>query len=344
MKRLIYLVIPAIALISCNSGEKKAATTTKTDSTGKVTYVTVADIQPTIFNAYVQVQGAVNSDENVMASPQSPGIVRNILVHVGQHVSQGQLLATLDASTVERNIEAQQPQINFLKDLYEKQQKLWAQNIGTEVQLMQAKANYESALKQVEVVKAQRDLFRIVAPVSGTVDALNIKIGDQVAPGMSGIRIVNYDKLKAESQIGENYLGEVKEGDPTMLIFPDVNDSIKSSLTYVSQAVDPMSRAITVQVKLPNSSKLHPNMSCVMKIAYYQNPKALVIPVSAIQKTPNGDMVYVADGNKAKAVIIKEGQNSNGLVEVTDGLNPGDQVITQGFEDLNNGDAVSIQK
>ena len=348
MKRLFYLLIPAAIFASCNSKSEKTTTTTETKKTdsGRTTPVAVTEVQPVQFNANVEIQAQINSDENVQATPQSPGIVKSILVRPGQKVSKGQVLATLDASTVDRNIDALGPQLSLTKTLYEKQKTLWEQNIGTEVQLMQAKTSYESVQKQIEAAKAQRDMFRIVSPINGTVDAVSLKEGDVATPGNTnnGIKVVSYDKLKAEANIGENYLGKVKQGNPVTLMFPDMNDSIKTTLTYVSQAVDPISRAVLVQIQLPNNSKLHPNMSCIMKINNYQNPQALIVPVSVIQRTPNGDIVYVADNGKARSASIKTGQSANGMVEILSGLNAGDQVITTGYEDLSEGDAVTVQK
>jgi RND family efflux transporter MFP subunit len=262
------------------------------------------------------------------------------MVHAGQKVSKGQLLATLDAAAVEQQIKAAEVQLTLYKSLYEKQKSLWEQNIGTEVQLMQAKAQYEANAKQKEALVAQRNMYRIVAPISGTVENLSLKQGDMASPGQTGIRVVSFDQLKVEANLGENYIGKVKTGDPVNVVFPDMNDSIKTKLSFVSQSVDPISRAITVQVKLPGGKKIYPNMSSRLKIANYENHNALVIPVSVIQKTAEGEMVYVVEGGKAKATLITTGRNSNGMVEVLSGLKAGDKVVTEGFADLDNGAAV----
>jgi RND family efflux transporter MFP subunit len=298
-------------------------------------------MQPEIFNAYIEVQSQITGDQVVNATARTMGTVNRIYVQVGQQVRQGQVLATLDASVAEQQIMALEPQIDLAKSLYEKQQKLWEQNIGTEVQLMSAKTQYDNLLKQKDVMKAGKDLYNIISPLNGTVDAVNMKVGD--AGLMSAIRIVNTSALKAEASLGENYLGKVKQGDAALLIFPDINDTVKTNVSYVSKSVDPMSRAFMVQVKLSNNSKLHPNMSCILKIANYTKSSALVIPVSVIQKTSEGEVVYIADGNKAKAVMVTTGRNANGMVEVTSGLKAGDKVIVAGFEDLDNGEDISIQ-
>jgi RND family efflux transporter MFP subunit len=262
---------------------------------------------------------------------------------VGQQVHVGQVLATLDASVVDQQIKALDPQLELTRSLYEKQQKLWAQNIGTEVQLMSAKAQYEALVKQKDAMKAQRDLYNIVSPINGTLDAVNVKVGDPASPGLGGFHVINLDKLKAEANLGENYLGKVKQGDNVTLVLPGINDSINTRLSYVAQSVDPASRAFLVQVKLSNNKKLHPNMSCIMRISNYENTKALVVPVSVIQRTSKGTTMYIADGNKAKLITVTVGTNSNGMVEVLSGLNAGDKVITTGYEEMDNGQLISIQ-
>ncbi len=362
MKKLIYLVIPVLLLAACQGQKQdKAAELVKLkkqradldlkiqaleagvhDST-KAIPVSVTVLSPVDFRAYVEVQSQISGDDNILATPKAPGTVKSVNVVVGQHVTQGQVLATLDASAVEQQIEAVSPQLNLQKSIYEKQQNLWAQNIGTEVQLMTAKAQYEATQKQIAALQTQRDMYRIVAPISGNVDAVSLKVGDFAAPGMSGIKVVSGSKLKAEANIGQNYLGKVKEGDKVTLIFPDINDTLQARLTHVSQVVDVISRAFSVQVLLAPSSKLHPNMSCIMRISNYDNPKALVVPVSVIQKTSNGEMLYVADGSTAKSVLVKTGMNSNGRVEILSGLKEGDRVITTGFEEMDNGENIKIQ-
>ncbi len=365
MKQLIYLLIPAMVFVSCGDGKKnnsaaeleklkkdraeldikiKKIEGNSTDSSKvKITPVSVLAVASTDFSAYIEVQSQVTGDENILAGSQAPGTVKSIAVHTGQKVSQGQVLALLDASTIEQQIEAMSPQLGLLKSVYEKQQNLWAQNIGTEVQLMTAKANYEATQKQIAALKSQRDMYRIVSPISGIVDAVNLKVGEVSVPGFNGMRIVSYDKLKAEASLGENYLGKVKEGDRVSIILPDIADTIRTTLSYVSHAVDPVSRAFNVQVHMPNNSKLHPNMSCIMRISNYRNPSALIVPISVIQKTSSGEMLYIVDGNKAKSVMVKTGQNANGMVEVLTGLNPGDKVIVKGFEEMDNGQQVVVQ-
>ncbi|HRO42371.1 MAG TPA: efflux RND transporter periplasmic adaptor subunit [Flavipsychrobacter sp.] len=366
MKRAVYLVLTTIILASCG-GEKKTENKTEEltklkkeraaidqkiakieaevskNNPGKATPVSVMTLQPQSFNSFIEVQASITGDENIYAAPQASGTVTKVLVTPGQRVSKGQTLAILSAADLEQAIQSTQSQLSLAKTLYEKQQKLWAQNIGTQVQLLQAQTQYESLLNQKQAQEAQRNMFKIVAPISGVVDQVDAKVGMMSAPMVNGIRVVSKDKLKASASLGENYLGKVSQNDPVTLVFPDLNDSMRTKISYVAQAVDPISRAFNVEVKLGSNAKLHPNMSCKMKIANYQNSNAIVVPVAVLQKTAQGEMLYVADGNKARSVVVQTGRNANGMVEILGGLKAGDKVITAGFEDLDNGELVAIQ-
>lgn len=366
MKRTLYILLSAALLASCG-GEKKGdnsaelaklkkerialdkkiadlETVVNKNAPVKTVPVGVMELQSQPFSSTVDVQGQITGDENVLATSQSPGVITNILVRPGQRVGKGQTLAVLDAAAIEQQINAQQAQLTLAKQLYEKQQKLWSQNIGTQVQLLQAKANYDAASSQRAALVAQKNMFVIKSPINGTVDNIPVKEGDMSSPGMNGIRVVSKDKLKAQARLGENYLGKVKQGDAVTLVFSDGGDSLKTNLTYVAQAVDPVSRSFDVEVKLPASAKLSPNMSCQMKIANYQKSSAITVPVSVIQKTNEGEVVFVIEGGKARAAVITTGRNSNGMVEVLGGLKQGDKVVTAGFEDLENGEAVEVVK
>lgn len=361
MKRSYLFLVPAIVLASCGGGSKdpkaelaalkkqrseidakiKTLEAGQKESAGKVTPVSIAELKPSVFNAFIEVQSQITGDEVTNATARAMGTISRVLVQVGQQVRQGQVLATMDAAIVEQQIKAMEPQIELAKSVYEKTQKLWEQNIGTEVQLMSSKAQYENLVKQKAVLQANKDLYNVVSPINGVVDAVNMKPGDQSA--MAFIRVVNNNKLKAEANLGENYLGKVNVGDRATLIFADMNDSLNTKVTYVSKAVDPMSRSFMVQIRLGDNKKLHPNMSAIMRIANYENASALVIPVSVIQKTAEGEMVYVAEGETARAVMIQTGRISNGKAEVLSGLKAGDKLVVAGFEDLESGAKISVQ-
>jgi RND family efflux transporter MFP subunit len=365
MKRSVYLLI-ATTIILAACGEK---TVNKTEELTKLkkerseldkkiaalegevskttpakgTPVATMTVTRSAFSAYVDVQGQITGDQNVLATPQMAGTVQQILVRPGQNVGKGQTLAILDAAAIEQQIRSLDPQVTLQKALYEKQQRLWEQNIGTEVQVLSAKAQYESLTKQKAALQAQRAMATIKSPISGTVDAVDIKVGDMVAPGLMGIQVVNQSALKAKATLGENYLGKVKQGDPVKLIFTEIGDTINSKLSYVSKAIDPVSRAFQVEVNLGNNKKLSPNMSTRMQIANYRSDASIAVPIRVVQSTPEGDFVWISEGGKAKIVRVVTGRTSEGYVEIMSGLKDGDVVITEGFEDLENGEVVAMQ-
>ena len=309
------------------------------------TPVTVREIFNSSFTSAVDVQATISGDENILASPQMPGLVTRIFVNPGQRVSRGQVLAQLDAATVDQQIAAQQVQIDLLRTLYQKQQILWKQNIGTEVQLLTAKANYEAAQKQKAAAEAQRNMYRIVAPVSGTVDQFDLKVGDIAQPGggatLTGIRIVNLNQLKAKASLGESYLGKVRIGDPVTIILTELGDSINTKLSYVAQSVDLRSRSFGVEARVGGVAGLRPNMSCRMKIKNYQVAQSIVVPVKVVQESSKGTIVYIADGKVAKPQPVKLGRTYNGEVEILEGLKEGDRVVVEGYQELEAGDAIS---
>lgn len=367
MKRSIIILLTTIALASCGGDgenksdvqaelaklkkermelDKKISTLeaeVREDNPMTAVPVSVDTLKATEFNSYIEVQASVTGDENVLATPQAPGVVERINVRTGQRVGKGQVLATLNAAAVEQQIKAQQAQLTLTKQLYEKQSKLWEQNIGSEVQLLTAKANYESSQQQYNALIAQRNMYRIVAPISGTVDAVNLKVGDMANPGMSGIRVVSMSKLKVETTLGENYIGKVETGDPVILEFTETDTRIRSKLTYVARSVDPISRAFTVEVNIGNNKDIRPNMSCKMKILSYSNSTAITVPISAVQNTADGNIVYTVVNGKTKVVKVETGKTSDGDIEILSGLSAGDKVITQGYTEVDEGRAVEIK-
>jgi membrane fusion protein, multidrug efflux system len=324
--------------------------------TGRVVNVVTNSITPIMFRNYIDVQGRVDAEQSVLATSEAPGIVQSLLVHNGQFVTKGQVLAVLKsdaviADDIDKGIAELDQQISFAKTLYDKQKRLWDQEIGTEVQLLAAKNNYDALIKKKQSIEVGRkrvniakNSFRIVAPISGMVDGLDLRVGQMVAPGMMGIRLVNTSVLKVKADIPENYGSLVSAGKEAMLIFPDIKDTIASRLAYVSPTVNPVSRTFDAELRLGSSSKYKPNMTAQVKIVGYANDRAFVLPASVIQKTNEGDFVYIDQGGKAKLRKITTGQSYMGKIEITSGLGLGDLVIINGYQDLNEGDRLKSEQ
>jgi membrane fusion protein, multidrug efflux system len=322
---------------------------------GRVVNVVTNSITPIMFRNYIDVQGRVDAEQSVLATSEAPGIVQNIYVQNGQYVRKGQVLATLKSESIitddiDKGVAEIDQQIQFAKTLLDKQRRLWDQEIGTEVQLLAAKNNYESLIKRKQTIEVSRKRvgiakksFSIIAPINGMVDGLDLRIGQMVAPGMVGIKLVNMGVLKVKIDIPENYGSKVSAGKDVMVVFTDLNDTIQSRIQYVSPTVNPVSRTFDAEVPLSANAKYRPNMTTQVKIVAYANDRAFVLPASIIQKTADGDFVYIDEGGKAKLRRITTGQSYMGKIEITSGLNLGDLVIINGFQDLNEGDRLKTE-
>lgn len=363
MKKLIY--IPVLAVLAACSNKPKdknaelaelkkqqaelnakvtsleAQVGSKTDS-GKVTDVSVLEIKPTGFANYVQLQGKIDAEDNVTAYPQSPGTITAIYARVGQHVSRGQLLVQLDNAVLKQNIAQAQAQASLSRTLFQRQKNLWDQKIGTEVQFLQAQTSLQTAEKQVSALRQQANLYRIVSPISGIIDQMDLKLGQAAQPGTTGIRIVNADHLKVKADVPESYAGSVNTGNTVKVLIPDASDSLTTRINFAAKAIDPTSRSFAVEVKLPVRKTLRPNMTAILKIADYSKSNAIVIPVKAIQRSEEGDYVYLNNGGTAKKVVIKTGKTYAGQTEVLSGIKAGDQLVIEGASDIEDGDKIKV--
>lgn len=320
---------------------KLQAETGSTDST-KATEVSTVEVKPGQFTNYVQIQGKIDAQDNVTAYPQAPGTIMAINARVGQHVSRGQVLVQLDNSVLKQSIAQAQSQVSLLNTLFQRQKNLWDQKIGTEVQFLQAQTNLQSAQKQVAGLREQSDMYRIISPISGTIDQMDLKLGQVAQPGTAGIRIVNADKLKVKADVPESYSGSVGTGNNVKIIIPDANDSLVTKVTFAAKAIDPTSRSFAVEIKLPARKSLRPNMTAILKIANYSKANAIVVPIKAIQKSEDGDYVFVNNSGTAKRKTVKVGTTYGGQSEIISGLNTGDQLITAGAEDIEDGDKIKV--
>ncbi len=322
---------------------KLEASQGKKDSV-RVTPVEVISMTPSVFKNYIDVQGKVDIDEVVNAIPETPGIIQSILVKPGQYVSKGQVVATLRSETIDKGVAQLDQQISFAKTLYEKQKRLWEQEIGTEVQLLSAKNQYESLLKQKQTTLSQKQSFNVYSPISGVVDAVDATIGQSFANPVKPpiIRIVNTNKLKIKANIAENYAGIIHTGSNVMLIFPDIRDTLITKINYAERTIDPVTRTFATYIPLSPNPRFQPNMTAQVKIATYENNRAFVLPIAVIQKTDKGDFAFKVDeNNKAILTPVTLGNTYMGNVEILSGLTLGDKIITVGYDQLNNNDPVT---
>ena len=313
----------------------------------KVHTVSLTELQPAPFRHFIDIQGKVDAEENVPVTAKAPGVLSKVLVKNGDVVKRGQLLAIIDDQLMLKGLAELELQLQTATDLFNRQKALWDQKIGTEVQFIQAKTNKEAIEQRIATTKEQWQMTRIYAPISGSVDYVMLKAGQAISPGIPLCNIVNLSDLKITGEVPEAYAAKVTKGDAVVLYFPDLKKEVNSRVTYVSKTINPTSRTFAVECALPAGDDYRANMIAVMKIIDYQNNNALIIPVNLIQTAADGDFVLTVEksADKQGAVRktpVKQGNNYNGMVEITQGLKKGDQVISVGFQDVNPGETVNF--
>lgn len=327
---------------------EKELNTSDTTQKGRIKMVSVTDMQPQPFAHYVEVQGAVVGDEDVVVSAQVMGTVTEVMVKAGDKVSKGRVLATIDDRAIRQSMESLKAQYELAATVYARQKNLWDQKIGSEIQYLNAKTQKESLEKQLASVQEQWDMTRIKSPINGTVDEVKIKAGQTVAPGVPAIRVVNLENLKVKAEVAESFINTIQKGNDVIIHFPDMKTEIKSKLDYAGRAINPLNRTFNVEVRLKKSDgTFYPNQVAVLKIADYSSSAAMVVPVAAVQKTPDGEYVYMAaviSGNRyiAKRKPVTTGKSYNGKVEITAGISAGERIITFGSQNLVDGDPVTF--
>jgi membrane fusion protein, multidrug efflux system len=260
--------------------------------------VNIEEVAIKTFTHFVEIQGQLQTDNNVAISAKVPGVIQRIRADEGKFVQKGTVLAEIDATVLERTLAEVQSSYELVKSVYDRQENLWKQKIGTELQFLQAKNNKESLELKIATLREQLAQYRIVAPISGTVDMVNVKLGETVAPGIPVFRIVNTSSLKAKADISETYISQVKQGARVVILIPDAGKEMNSKIAYASKVIDPMSRTFTIEANVSNASNLKPNMVCKIKIVDYTNNKSKIVPVNVIQTSDQGSFVWVVVGDQ----------------------------------------------
>ncbi|ATL46153.1 efflux transporter periplasmic adaptor subunit [Chitinophaga caeni] len=318
-----------------------------TSKTVKMKNVQVASVSDTTFYHYIDVQGSVDARENVQVSTRSQGgVITAIYVKEGQYVKKGQVLAQIDDQVQRAGIEELKTQLQLAEDLYRKQANLWSQKIGSEVQYLNAKNQKEALEKKLTTMKEQLALNQIVSPINGTVDAVIAKLGDIASPAVPAFRVVNTNDLKVVANIAETFAAKVKTGDQVVVSFPDINKEIHTKIGFASKTIDPISRTIKVEIPLANTAELRPNMIAHIKIIDYKAADAIVIPVNVIQYSLGKPyvMIIYKEGDKLVAgrKTVELGRTYDDKAEIISGLKVGEQIVTTGYQGLNEGDQVQL--
>jgi membrane fusion protein (multidrug efflux system) len=307
--------------------------------------VAVATIKDTVFNHYLEIQGSVDTKENILVQPEFSGILTALNVKAGQKVAKGQILGRVDDNGMSQQLASLENSYALAKTTFERQKNLWDKKIGSEIQFLQAQNQMIAAQKGVAQLKAQLAKTVIQAPFSGTIDEVFVEKGQVVAPSPQGLmRIVNLNNMYVSTSVPESYIGKLKVGDQVEVFLTSLNKTYKGKVRQVGNFINPNNRSFGIEVGLPNPDNLlRPNQVAKLKIVDYSSKNAIVVPSGIIQEDGTGaNYVYVVEGSNgktgiAKKVIVEVGKSSDNVTEILSGLSADDIIVTEGVNSISNG-------
>lgn len=322
----------------------------KLDTVKKLALVSTLKVKNQDFYHTFEVQGNVETKQNILIQPEFSGNLKRVLVKEGQKVSKGQVIAIIDDAGVKNQLAQAEANADLAKITFERQERLWKQKIGSEIQFLQTKANYLASKNQVAQIKAQLDKVNVRAPFTGTIDDVITDEGSLVNPGQTPIaRIVNLDNMTITAQIPETYITSVTKGKMVKVNFPVLNTTAETKVTQAGNFINPASRNFKVEMTVPKEVNAKPNMTVKLNVNDYHNETAILIPQSVISENEhNQQYVYVITKKGTDAIakksFVETGKTQGDLIEIVKGLSQGDQVIIEGARSVKDGQEVSIIK
>ncbi len=323
----------------------------KLDTLKNYPLVTAFQVKHDNFNHYLELQGSVATKKNIILYPEFSGLLTDLTVIEGQKVSKGQLLGTIDDGGLSQQLAKLEVQLNLSKTTFERQNRLWEQKIGSEIEYLQAKANFEGMQNAVNQIRSQVAKTSIRAPFSGIIDDIITEQGTVVNAGMTQlIRLINLDNMYIEAAIPEGYLSSITKNKIVEVYFPILAETISAKVSQVSNYINPENRTFTIKIDIPNKNQnIKPNLTAKIKINDYSNVEAILIPQSIISENALGEQyIFIANingtsnGAVANKVIVKTGKTQGDLVEIIEGVSNGDIIINEGARSVKDGQKVTI--
>ena len=314
--------------------------------------ITTFKVQEEAFTHYIELQGNVQTKQNVLVYPEVPGILKEVLVKEGQYVKKGQLLAVIDDGGLAQQVIVSQTNEQLAKTTFERQKRLWNEKIGSEIQFLQAKASYTSQKNATNQLKQQLGKFKINAPFSGIIDDIFREKGTVVAPGQRSelFRIINLSNMYIETDVPENYITSITKGKQVEVIFPILGKTVNSKIRQVGNFINPSNRSFKIEVGVPNQElDIKPNLTAKLKLNDYTSKNAILIPQSIISENAEGQQfIYVVKDKKennlaiAERLVIETGKTQGDFIEVIKNLSTKTEIILEGARSVNNGQAVKV--
>ena len=318
------------------------------DKSASLPLVATYEVTPQEFNHFTSFQGTVKTMKNINVYPEMPGQLLEVLVVEGQKVEKDQVLARIDDGGLLAQLAQAKSQLLLAETVFNRQERLWSQNIGSEIQFLQAKTQFESAEKAVDALSLQAEKSVVRAPFDGTVDQIFKEPGTIVAPGMGSelFRVVNIDEVYVEVDVPETHITSISEGSKVHVNLSAIGEEIEARITRVSKVINPSNRSFTVEIPLDNKSGfIRPNLMASVAINDYSNNSAIMIPQSVVSENAEGQQYCFAleestEGYIAKRLIIETGKTSEDFIEVLDGVEKGALLITEGAKKVSDNQPV----
>lgn len=319
------------------------------DTVKKFVLVTAFAAKDTLFKHYLELQASVQTEQNIVLNAEYAGMLTQVYVKEGQRVSKGQQLAKIEDGGLSQQLAQLKIQADLAKTTFERQKKLWDQKIGSEIQYLQAKSNYEGQEKAVANMQEQLSKTVIKAPFNGTIDNIITDQGTIVSPGVQIMRIVNLGDMYLEAEVPEAYVGNIKEGTEAKINIPVLNEEVTTKVVQASDFISPNNRSFRVKISIPNKEgKIKPNLTAKVKINDYTNEKVVQVPVNILSENAEGEQyVYRAvqkgEDLVAERAIVTTGRTQDGKIEILSGINAGDKILLEGARSVKDGQRISIK-
>ena len=320
----------------------------KLDTLDNLSLVSAEKLTDTLFKHYIEIQGNVETDQNIIIYPEFSGVLEKIYVQEGQKVSKGQLLATIDDGGLSSQLAQLETKTALAKTTYERRKNLWGQEIGSEIQLLQAKSEYEALQSSVQQLQSQLGKTTVRAPFSGVIDQVISDEGQVVSPGANQLfRLIDLNNMYVTADVPENYLGNIRKGTEVLVELGSIGKEFKGEIKEISSYINPNNRSFEVKITVPNNNGLvKPNLIANIKLNDYTAENTVIVPQSTVRENAMGEkIVYILEMKNdsvgtAKKMPVEIGKNYQGKVEIKKGLQPGQILITKGARTVRDGEEV----
>lgn len=346
MKKLLVLAISTLVFASaCNNGPA-----TENANNNDAVAVEVEEARPSVFNHYLNIQGTVESDKTISITPKVTATVEEIMVKAGDQVQKGDVLARLDGEVTRTQIAEVRSRLKLAKTRYERLKNLREDNIGSEIQLLEAETQVRSLENQLATLQEQFNNYTITATIGGRVNRVHIKEGENIGPADPAFQIANSEALKVTAELSEFYINRIETTDSTTITLPSIDRQITKPIDVVSKVIDPVNRTFGMEVYIPNiDGMVYPNMLAKLKINDYRRRDVLTVPINVVQSTNEEGYLFLAEQDESGSWIARQqsvvtGNSYGDEIIIEEGLQPGDLVITVGNNNVSDGDPISIQQ